>query len=195
MKTKKLKVKDIGTIVIFSAIALVIQFAIGMASAVNDFMGMVVMPSLASFAITPLYIYMAYKVNKPGVLFLFNLVRGLFFLLAAGGLYMLLLFIIVGVLSELTMIGKNSYRNLKRNIIGWGVTTLLYAFHLAYAMLFFKNQFLAAVGQDYYQRIFNITFNVPYIIIIPVLAIIAAIFGCLFGRRLFNKHFKKSGLV
>ena len=69
------------------------------------------------------YLVAANRVNKHGLLFawaaVYGLIQGVM-----GYMFLIPYFLVVAVIAELTMIGKDTYRNAVRNRIGWTVNAI-----------------------------------------------------------------------
>ena len=70
--SNRLSVKDLATIGIFSAIMIVVFIAFSMITGVSLFFNMVLNAVFAAFILAPFFVYMAMKVNKPGVVLIYN---------------------------------------------------------------------------------------------------------------------------
>ena len=70
--SNRLSVKDLATIGIFSAIMIVVFIAFSMITGASLFFNMVLNAVFAAFILAPFFVYMAMKVNKPGVVLIYN---------------------------------------------------------------------------------------------------------------------------
>lgn len=70
--SNRLSVKDLATIGIFSAIMIVVFIAYSMITGASLFFNMVLNAVFAAFILAPFFVYMAMKVNKPGVVLIYN---------------------------------------------------------------------------------------------------------------------------
>lgn len=120
---KKIGVRDIMTI----AAMMVINFAIAMV------IGMVTLPfpavylygsaGIDAFIGATFYLVAANRINKHGLLFawatVYGLIQGVM-----GYMFLVPYFLIVALIAELCMVGKNTYRSAVRNRIGWMVNSI-----------------------------------------------------------------------
>ena len=70
--SNRLSVKDLATIGIFSAIMIVVFIAFSMITGASLFFNMVLNAVFAAFILAPFFVYMSMKVNKPGVVLIYN---------------------------------------------------------------------------------------------------------------------------
>ena len=120
---KKFGIRDIMTI----AAMMVINFAIAMV------IGMVTLPfpavylygsaGIDAFIGATFYLVAANRINKHGLLFawatVYGLIQGVM-----GYMFLVPYFLIVALIAELCMVGKNTYRSAVRNRIGWMVNSI-----------------------------------------------------------------------
>lgn len=191
----RLKVKDFATIGIFSAIMIVVFIAFSMLTGASLFFNMILNAVCVAFILAPFYVYMCLKVGKPGVALIYNLIHALLVGLMMGP-FMAPWFIVGGIIAELSMLGVNSYKNIKRVAMSWAITSLVRATHGMAEIWFFKEAYLAsgvseqqiAVQTQYYT-------SAPWVMFSCVATLLMAVLGCLLANRLMGKHFRKSGLI
>ena len=122
-KGSKFSIRDVITV----AAMLVINYMIAMVvSAVTlPFSEVYLYGSAAidGFIGAVFFLVAANRVNKHGLLFVWAFVYGLIQALM-GYAFLLPYFLIVGAISELSMIGKNTYRKPIRNMIGWALNSI-----------------------------------------------------------------------
>lgn len=192
---KGLKVKDFATIGIFSAIMLVVFIAFSMITGVSLFFNMIFNAVCIAFILAPFYVYMSMKVHKPGVALIYNLIHALLVGLMMGP-FMAPWFIVGGILAELSMVGKDSYKNIVRIGISWAITSLVRATHGMAEIWFFKQAYMASgVGEEQIAMQTQYYTSVPWVLLSSVATVVMAILGCMLANRLMNKHFRKSGLI
>ena len=171
---KKFGIRDIMTI----AAMMVINFAIAM------IIGMVTLPfpvvylygsaGIDAFIGAIFYLVAANRVNKHGLLFawaaVYGVIQGVM-----GYMFLIPYFLIVALVAELCMVGKNTYQSAVRNRIGWMVNSIGNFVGCAVPLWWSWDSALMLLG----------------VVITAVLAIL----GTLFGQRLLRKHFQKAGIV
>lgn len=190
-----LKVKDFATIGIFSAIMLVVFIAFSMLTGASLFFNMIFNAVCVAFILAPFYVYMSMKVHKPGVALIYNLIHALLTALMMGP-FMAPWFIVGGIIAELSMLGKDSYKKITRIGISWAITSLVRATHGMAEIWFFKQAYMASgVSQEQIAVQTQFYTSVPWVLLSCSATIIMAVLGCIIANRLMNKHFRKSGLI
>lgn len=190
-----LKVKDFATIGIFSAIMLVVFIAFSMLTGASLFFNMIFNAVCVAFILAPFYVYMSMKVHKPGVALIYNLIHALLAALMMGP-FMAPWFIVGGIIAELSMLGKDSYKKITRIGISWAITSLVRATHGMAEIWFFKQAYMASgVSQEQIAVQTQFYTSVPWVLLSCAATIIMAVLGCIIANRLMDKHFRKSGLI
>ncbi|MBE5984223.1 MAG: Trep_Strep domain-containing protein [Paenibacillaceae bacterium] len=190
-----LKVKDFATIGIFSAIMLVVFIAFSMLTGASLFFNMIFNAVCVAFFLAPFYVYMSMKVHKPGVALIYNLIHALLTALMMGP-FMAPWFIVGGIIAELSMLGKDSYKKITRIGISWAITSLVRATHGMAEIWFFSQAYMASgVSQEQIAVQTQFYTSVPWVLLSCAATIIMAVLGCIIANRLMNKHFRKSGLI
>ena len=111
---KKFGIRDIMTI----AAMMVITYLVAMV------IGSVTLPFPVVYLFGAIfYLVAANRVNKHGLLFawaaVYGIIQGVM-----GYMFLIPYFLVVALIAELTMIGKDTYRNAVRNRIGWTVNAI-----------------------------------------------------------------------
>lgn len=145
------------------------------------------------------YLVAANRVNRHGLLFVWIAVYGLIEG-ALGYSFLIPYFLVVAVLAELSMIGKDTYRNPVRNAIGWGiyavgmfvgsVVPLLWSWE-SFSQMALKSGFTETTLN---MQVEMVTSPQLMALGIAITAACAAL-GVLFGQRLLRRHFERSGIV
>ena len=73
--TKKLSVKDLATIGIFSAIMIVVFIAFSIVTGAFLFFNMIFNAVFTALILGPFFVYMSMKVRKPGVALIYNILQ------------------------------------------------------------------------------------------------------------------------
>ena len=183
---KKIGVRDIMTI----AAMMVINFAIAMvygSAGIDAFIG-------ATF-----YLVAANRINKHGLLFawatVYGLIQGVM-----GYMFLVPYFLIVALIAELCMVGKNTYRSAVRNRIGWMVNSIGNFVGCAVPLWWSWDSYQEmAASSGFDANTLNMQFSMvtsPALMLLGVvITAVLAILGTLFGQRLLRKHFQKAGIV
>lgn len=192
---KKLTVKDLATIGIFSAIMIVVFLAFSIITGASMFFNMILNAVFIALILAPFFIYMSMKVQKRGVALIYNIIQGIL----AGILMtpaMLPWFIGGGIIAELSMMGKDSYKSIKRITIAWIITSLTRATHGMSEIWFFKDAFeKSGVSPEQIQLQTRYYTSAKWILISIGLTVITAIIGCYLGNKMTEKHFRKTGMI
>lgn len=195
MKNKKLTVKDLATIGIFSAIMIVIFISFSIILGASMFFNMILNAVFTALILGPFFVYMSMKVGKHGIALIYNMLQAVLATIFMGP-FMLPWFLGGGIIAELSMLGKNSYRNIKRISIAWIITSLTRAAHGMSEIWFFKDAFLktgvspeqVAIQTQYYT-------SPKWVLISLGLTIVAAVIGCWLGNKFTEKHFRNTGII
>lgn len=195
MNNKKLTVKDLATIGIFSAIMIVVFIAFSIVVGASMFFNMILNAVFTALILGPFFVYMSMKVGKPGVALIYNILQAVLATIFMGP-FMIPWFLGGGIIAEVAMLGQNSYRNIKRISIAWIITSLTRAAHGMSEIWFFKDAFLktgvspeqVAIQTQYYT-------SPKWVLMSLGLTIVAAAIGCWLGNKITEKHFKKTGII
>lgn len=193
--TKKWKMRDFITLAIFNAVMLIVITVNGMfAYPINYLIG----AGIIALINGPIYMVMASKINKRGVLFFSALLSGLFFV-AFGQVYFLVIFAITGLLCELIMWGGGGYRQPVRNAAAYSLFYVGYTLCGVVPLIFFREQYVAGLEKRYSPEALAdmlYYYETPSMILIMCgITIVGAVGGCLLGHKLLHKHVKKAKLV
>ena len=193
--TKKLSVKDLATIGIFSAIMIVVFIAFSMVTGASLFFNMIFNAVFTALILGPFFVYMAMNVGQTGVALIYNILQAVLATLFMGP-FMFPWFLGGGILAELSMIGTDSYRNVKRITIAWIITSLTRAAHGMSEIWFFKDAFLkTGVSSEQVQIQTQYYTDEKWVLISLALTAVAAVLGCYLGNKMTEKHFKKIGIL
>ena len=193
--SNKLSVKDLATIGIFSAIMIVVFIVFSMLTGASLFFNMIFNAVFAALILGPFFVYMSMKVGKPGVALIYNVLQAILAAMFMGP-FMIPWFVCGGIIAELSMIGKNSYRSIKRITVAWIITSLTRAAHGMSEIWFFKNAFInSGVSLEQVQIQTKYYTDIKWVIISLSLTAVAAIVGCYLGNKMTQKHFRKTGII
>lgn len=191
---KKLSVKDLINVGIFTAIYLVVSFVtfmIGYIPFLIPFLGFIC-PIVCGI---PFILYVM-KIEKFGMITLTGTILGLAFTVMGSGLIMLPAGIIGGLLGDLIMKAGN-YKNWK--YIAWGYAGFsLWIMGFVLRMFIARDQYFKEVGQSYGQDYVNVLESITplwTLSVMFILTILGGLVGAWLGKKMFSKHFKKAGLV
>ena len=145
------------------------------------------------------YLVAANRVNKHGLLFGWATVFGIIHVVM-GYAFMLPYFLLVGAIAEMSMIGKDTYRNPVRNMIGWGINCIGNVIGIAVpiwrAWDSYKEMALnGGFSVDTLNMQLEMVSNPSLMLLGVVVTAALSMLGILFGQKLLRKHFQKSGIV
>ncbi len=193
------KIKDFITLAIFNVVLLIIYAVVCMldtlwASAGSYLFGQGIFALFSG----PVYMVMANKISKRGVLFFSGVVWGLLFT-AGGYYYYLIVLLFVGILCELVMWGKDTYQSTIRNGFGYGLFNIGVNLCGTIPLIFFGEQYRATLTKSYSPEQLDLVlyyYGTPAMVIITcAITLVGALAGCRIGNRLLKKHVKKARLV
>ncbi|WP_019424593.1 MptD family putative ECF transporter S component [Paenibacillus sp. OSY-SE] len=192
-------IKDVVTCVIFNIVIMIIMTTVSMGASMlfTPAVAYLAGPGIMALLCGPLYIVMAGKISRRGVLFACATISVLFFL--AMGLINMLFLLGFGIIGELAMIGKDSYRNWKRNAVGYSIFFAGFALCAVLPLIFFKQKMIEIYSASYTQEAMDTMFyyyETPSMIAVMVLVTLAgSVLGCLIGDKFLNRHIKKAKLI
>ena len=120
---QKFGIRDIMTIAAMMVITFLVAMIIGSFTLPFPAVYLYGSAGIDAFIGAIFYLVAANRVNKHGLLFawaaVYGLIQGVM-----GYMFLIPYFLVVAVIAELTMIGKDTYRNAVRNRIGWTVNAI-----------------------------------------------------------------------
>lgn len=199
-ESKRLTMKDIITLVIFNVAILIVMVVVKMLItllATPAFNYLAYVGVMALFC-APLFVVMSNRVAKTGVYFVTALLAGLM-MAAFGSAWFLAVMVAVGVICEVAMTGKDSYRSPMRNGIGYAVYWALYALGSAIPLFFFKEQYLASLQGSYTQEGIDVLLSFygspSMLALITLITVVLSAVGFMAGNALYRRHIKKAKLA
>ena len=202
-KKDKLDTRDLITLGIFMAIIIVIWFAIGMLTHLFPppvhqwFSG-----AITVLVSGPIYILMCIKIQKKGIYLINGVIQGIVFALLFGMWWVIIFYILGGVLAELIFFkSQGGYSNKKNNTFGYITFQSISVFGTYVALYFFADVFIDLMVSTYggdrsvWEGYIGMFFQ-PWsaLIVFPVL-IICSVIGAFIGLKIYAKHFEKAGVV
>lgn len=196
---KKITVRDIMTIAAMMVLTLVVYSLVGSLTLPFPFVYLYLAAGIQEFFCATFYLVVANRLNKHGLFLVWGIVYGIISSLG-GYVFLLPYFIGVAVVSELVMIGKNSYRKPIRNAIGWSVYGLGMIVGNAVPVWVAWDSYVAKASTDgFSQGVFDMQMNMLsnpwHMILACVITVALALLGCAFGQRILRRHFQKAGVV
>lgn len=194
---KTLKGKDLITIGIFSAIYFVINFIFMILSGLHPIVW-ILLPALISLLSGIPYMLMCTKVQKFGAVLIMGFITGLiYFVTGQFTVIILLSFLISCLLAELVRY-LFKYNTFKGNAVSFVLFSLgmvgsplpVWLIHDS----FFNQLKEQGMSADYIATLEGFS-STPMLIVLFVAPIICSIIGLFITKAMFNKHFKKAGML
>jgi energy-coupling factor transport system substrate-specific component len=195
--SNKWTLQNVITLTVFGVIMfIVMMLVIVVASIVLTPIGVLyVGPGITAVLTGSFYMVIATRINKRGVLFFLHLITALAGLLV-GHIYVFSIYVLLGVVGELCMLGKDTYKIFWRNCIGFFIYSFAMAGTGILPMLLFRESFISFMNAnsnpDGMEPFILVYTSFRAIAIIIVLTAAGAVLGCLIGRRIVNRHVKKA---
>ena len=195
----KMTIKDIVTAAIMMALFYGLSFVIGMSTVTFPILYLYGTAGLEMFLGAVFYLVAAHRINKHGLLFLWVMIyAGI--TAAMGYAFMVPYFIAVAVISEATMIGKDTYRNPVRNIIGWSTYGIGMFLGIGVpcwiAWESYKQQALESGFADATVKLqYDMVSSLLLILIGTIITVALSVAGILSAQRILKKHFQKAGIL
>ena len=190
-----MKPKDLITVGIFTAIYMVVMFAVAMLGFIPIFIPLIAI--LVPLACGIPFMLFLTKVHCFGMVLIMAVILGLFFTLSGMGSYMLPIAIVVGLIAEL-LLRAGRYQSAKMSVLAYGF----------FSITVFGNLLPIFVSRDaYYDQLVNGPYGLEYANTLmsfmpewlaPVLLVCCFVFGLLgglLGRKVLKKHFQRAGIA
>lgn len=196
---KKFGIRDIMTIAAMMVICFIIMMVMSSLTLPFPLVYLYGAAGIDGFICAIFFLVASYRVNKHGLLFawagIYGLIQGVM-----GYMFLLPYFLVVGALAEVSMFGKNAYRNPLRTTIGWtincvgnfvGCAVPLWWAWESYSAMALESGF---TGETLSMQMAMVTS--PRLMLLGACITAAlTILGTLFGQKLLRKHFQKAGVV
>lgn len=197
MNSNKLKVSDLISIGVYTAIYFILVTIATFASAMLPGLSNVFLPALAALISGTVYMLMVAKVQKFGAISIMGIVMGIFFFVSGHFILSFAANVVFWVLADFVA-SKGNYKSKKLIMASY----ILFSYGLTGPILplwFMKDAYMANLeargkSAEYIANVFNyITTGSFFICIISIL--VCAIIGGIFGMKMVKKHFVKAGIV
>ena len=192
MKENKLKMKDIATIGIFSALLFVVTMLVGAISGISMTLYMF-STSIIALISAPLYMLIMARVHKKGAVLLTCAIVGIL-LAIFGGIFVLVWMLVLGLLGEV-LATKTSYKNYV--VLSVSFVCYMAAYYLgAIGPLYYYTDYCFTHGytEEAANALISAAHSTAGYVAIPVM-FAAAIIGALIAKKLLKKHFEKAGVL
>lgn len=196
---KKFGIRDIMTIAAMMVICFIVMMVMSSLTLPFPLVYLYGAAGIDGFLCAIFFLVASYRVNKHGLLFawagIYGLIQGVM-----GYMFLFPYFLVVGALAEVSMIGKDTYRNPVRTTIGWTINSIGNIIGSAVPLWWAWDSYsVMALESGFTNETLDMQLSMatsPWLMLIAVaITAVLAILGCLFGQRLLRKHFKKAGIV
>lgn len=194
-----IKTRDIMAIAAMMVLAYAVGMAIGMLTLPIPVLYLYGSAGLVMAFTAIFYLVAANRLNKHGILLVWGSVNGILMALS-GYVFMLPYFVLVALVCELAMLGKNTYTHPIRNAIGWSIYGIGMMIGNAIPVWVAWEAFMEkASGDGFSDELFTMEYNMftnPLLMILAcVITTVLSILGCVLGNRILRRHFKKAGVI
>lgn len=192
---KKLDVKDLINVGLFSVLILIFEFIGGMIGFIPVLMPLV--PCVGGLLSGPICMLFATKIKKAGMLLIEQIIIAIVFVAMGHGPWMFLTASVAGLLGEL-LLRKGNYSSVKYARMAFsivGLSTMGNFIPIFLAREKYMEQLVqTGYGQDYAEKMMSVLPNWS-LAPIAVLGILGAYIGCTIGIAILKKHFVKAGMI
>ena len=193
MEKKRLGVKDLITVGIFTAIYFMIMMIFGMLGYIPILYAM--LPAfIPIFCGIPFMLYLT-KVKCFGMVSITGIICGLVMFLTGHTFVPIIAGAVCGIIADLIfMAGK--YKSKKCTVIGYAVFSIWIVGMLMPFWIMrqsFEELMLESMGLSYMEAVFNIFDKIGWLF--PVIAFVSGVIGAFLGFAVLKKHFKRAGIA
>ena len=194
MNSQKLTAKDLINVGLYTAIYVVIFFAVGMLNAIP-----VLYPAL--YILIPLitgipFMLFLTKTEKFGMVTIMSVICGLFWFLMGYTWLALVSYVVCGVLADLVL-RSGSYKSFRRDVLGFWLFSCGMIGCQA-PMWVMADTYMAGVeasmGAEYASELAHYMPSWMGLAAV-VIIFVGALLGAMLGRKMLKKHFQRAGIV
>ena len=192
MKENKLKMKDVTTIGIFSALLLVITVVVGAITGISMtlYMFSVVITALVS---APFYMLIIAKVHKRGAIIMTCAIVGILWAVM-GGIFVLIWMLLLGIIGEV-LVTKTNYQNYTMIIVSYVLYIVAY-YMGAIAPLYYDVNYTYSHGnsQEAANTLLSAAHSTAAYVAVPIMIVVSVV-GAILAKKMMRKHFEKAGVI
>lgn len=194
--TFRFSARDLVNVAIFAVIFIIVSYAVGMIGIISPLTWLLIVPVSIVANGVPFMLFVT-RVRHPGMVTLFGLVVGLFFLLSGNTLVSTVGIGVVAVLAELVL-WAGRYRSRWAAI--WAYTIFSLGFFTPFLPLlydregYFSSPGWTAMGEEY-VRASDALLTGPVLGGLALAIVVAGFVGALVGSSILRKHFVRAGLA
>lgn len=200
MSFQKLKGKDLIVIAIFTVLILAMDMIVGMSlMALGIFVAMIISVGVGCLINMSIYMLMAARVKKPGVITLHALLRGILYTVMSTPL-MLVIAIVPAIIAELVISIPKKNASLGYNALAFGIFNVVYSIHGSLIVLLMGKERFAEYGPQMFSAenlniILDSAFNGGLLFGTMAFTALMCSIGYFIGRRLLKRNFEKAGVI
>lgn len=199
VEKKKFGIRDIMTVAAMMVICFIINLIVGSITLPFPLVYLYGSPGIDAFFGAIFYLVAANRINKHGLIFAWAMVYGII-QGVMGYMFLIPYYLVVALLAEVSMLGKDTYRNPLRNGIGWTIYGIGNAIGCAVPLWWAWESYQEmAISSGFDAQTLNMQYEMatsPALLLLgAVITIALSVVGILFGQRLLRKHFQKAGIV
>ena len=192
---KKLDVKDLINIGLFTVLTFIFTFIGGMIGFIPILIPLV--PFVGGLLSGPVNMLFATKIKKAGMLFIQQIIIAIIFIATGHGPWMLLTSSLGGILGELVL-KKGSYNSIRYARLAFSLASIGLLGNWI-PILLARDKYIEQIlqmgfGEDYVVQMMSVLPNWSFIPI-TVLGMLGAYIGCTIGITILKKHFVKAGMT
>ena len=192
----KISTRDIMTVAAMMVLCFGVSLVVGAIALAFPFVYLYMSAGIDGFLGATFFLVAANRLNRHGLLFVWATVYG-----AIQGLlgysFLFPYFLVVGLVAELSMIGRGSYRSPVRNGIGWMINCIGNFVGNAVPLWWSWETFRSMAHESGFT---DTTLDMEYRMVMTphlmltgvVITAVLSVAGVVFGQRLLGRHFKKS---
>ncbi|MDD7771042.1 MptD family putative ECF transporter S component [Suipraeoptans intestinalis] len=192
---KRLNVKDLINVGLFSILILLFTFVGGMLGFIPVLMPMV--PFVAGFLSGPVAMLFAAKIRKPGMLFIQQILTALVFVATGHGIWMIPTALLGGLLGEYVL-KSGGYKSIERARLAF-VVAVISGVGNWIPIFIAREKYIEQLVQQGYGRAYaeKMMSVLPVWSLGPIVlgGMMGTYLGCTLGIRILKKHFVKAGMV
>ena len=195
MKDKRLNVRDLVNIGLFSILIFITTFIGGMIGFVPNLIPATTF--VAGLVSGPVYMLYSTKIKKVGMVFITTIILCLVFMATGHGIWILLTGIVGGVLGEL-ILKKGQYKSAKSARMAFTIQSI-YTVGNWLPVYFARDPYIKQMidmgyGEEFTQKMMRV---LPDWSLIPLVlfGMLGTFIGCTVGIKILKKHFAKEGVA
>lgn len=195
-KKKRLGVKDLITVGIFTAIIMVVEFACGMLGFIHPYIVASYVIMIPLVGCIPMMLFYT-KVEKFGMITIMSVLLAIMMFVLGMGYLGAPLIILAGVIADL-IAKSGSYKSFKKTVISYGVFCLWICANYFPVVITADSYRQGLLEGGYSAEYCDNLFRAVNYKTIAVLLVICFVFGCIgacIGKAVVKKHFEKAGIV